>query len=151
MSEFKVALKVIINKNGKILVLKRATNKVLFPGFWDLPGGKMEYGENVIDAIKREIAEETGLNVALKDSPISLWSYIDSVKERQFVAVLFLAEYLGGEVRISPEHIEYKWIYPHEFANFENATNHLKAEIAKYTKSRQPTSQNILFVVIFVI
>ncbi|MBR0213028.1 MAG: NUDIX domain-containing protein [Alphaproteobacteria bacterium] len=45
MAEFKVALKAIIHKDGKILVLKRSCEEDVFAELWDIPGGKIEYGE----------------------------------------------------------------------------------------------------------
>ena len=135
MAEFKVALKAIIQKDGKILVLKRSCKEDVFAELWDIPGGKIEYGEKTIDGIKREVFEETGLDVEIEFRPWSLWSFMTPAKERQTVGITLLAKYLGGEVKLSNEHTDYKWIYPSEFANM-SADPSLKNEIAKYAEQK---------------
>ena len=135
MAEFKVALKAIIQKDGKILVLKRSCEEDVFAELWDIPGGKIEYGEKIIDGIKREVFEETGLDVEIEFRPWSLWSFMTPAKERQTVGITLLAKYLGGEVKLSNEHTDYKWIYPSEFADM-SADPSLKNEIAKYAEQK---------------
>lgn len=51
------------NEAKSILLLKRNANERYFPGVFELPGGQMEYGEKVCDAVNREVAEETGMKV----------------------------------------------------------------------------------------
>lgn len=50
---------IIKNEKGKILLLKRSNSNKFFREKWQLPGGKVDFGENVRDAIVREIKEET--------------------------------------------------------------------------------------------
>jgi 8-oxo-dGTP pyrophosphatase MutT (NUDIX family) len=50
----------IRDPEGRIFVLKRAPTRELFPGCWDLPGGHVEPGESLAQALRREIREETG-------------------------------------------------------------------------------------------
>lgn len=63
---FVVAL--IRNKKGEVLIGQTVnSDRKPYPGFWDLPGGKLEEGESVEDCIKREIKEELGFRtVSLK-------------------------------------------------------------------------------------
>ena len=53
----------IMNYNGDILLQRRSLTKKKNPGLWSKTGGHVEYGENVLDAIKREVFEEIGLKV----------------------------------------------------------------------------------------
>lgn len=135
MAEFKVALKAIIQKDGKILVLKRSCEEDVFAEMWDIPGGKIEYGEKTVDGIKREVFEETGLDVEIEFRPWSLWSFMTPAKERQTVGITLLAKYFGGDVKLSKEHTDYKWIDPSEFADM-SADPSLKNEIAKYAEQK---------------
>ena len=48
-------------KDGKCLLIRRTKNP--YKDYWSIPGGKLEYGENISDAIERELKEETGLAV----------------------------------------------------------------------------------------
>ena len=57
-----VVVGILLNKNGQILVAKRRNNQFM-PGYWELPGGKIEVGENKKDSLKRELFEELGVTV----------------------------------------------------------------------------------------
>ena len=57
---------VIRDKDGKILLIRRRDN-----GVWDLPAGGIELGESIIDCMKREVREETGLEV-IEAEPITI-------------------------------------------------------------------------------
>ncbi len=55
---------ILIHPAGdKFLTLKRRDDDSRHPGYWDLPGGNVDFGENHLAAIEREIREETGLTV----------------------------------------------------------------------------------------
>jgi len=80
-----VVVGILLNKNGQILVAKRRNNQFM-PGYWELPGGKIEVGENKKDSLKRELFEELGVTVnksTLKhtmhheypDKVVKLWIY----------------------------------------------------------------------------
>ncbi len=56
---------IIFNKKGEILLIKR--NKPPFKGYMSIPGGKVELGETLKDAAKREVKEECGINVRVMD------------------------------------------------------------------------------------
>ncbi|HPO05657.1 MAG TPA: NUDIX hydrolase [Candidatus Gracilibacteria bacterium] len=53
---------IIFNEKKQILLVKRPENKKLFPGFWSIPGGKMEENENLTTCVIREVKEETNLD-----------------------------------------------------------------------------------------
>jgi 8-oxo-dGTP pyrophosphatase MutT (NUDIX family) len=56
---------VIIREGGRVLVLRRARAMVYRPSHWDLPGGHLAADEEIQDCLRREIAEETGLEVKI--------------------------------------------------------------------------------------
>ena len=56
---------IILDKQGKILVSQRALDSKVFPGKWQIPGGKVEPGEKLLTALKREVKEETNLEITI--------------------------------------------------------------------------------------
>lgn len=93
----------IFNEERKVLLTRRQDN-----GQWCLPGGRMESGESVEEAIVREVFEETGLRVRLArlvgvySDPNQLVVYPDG-NQAQIVAIHFLAEVTGGTLGLSDE------------------------------------------------
>src|SRR5512143_2130612 len=89
------------DKREKVLLTRRADN-----GLWCLPGGKMEPGESVEECCRREVVEETGLDVKLKrligvySNRDQLIIYKDGAKV-QFVILAFEAEISGGMLILS--------------------------------------------------
>ena len=120
MANFRGVVKVIIyNAQGNVLVLKRNIDTPVFPGMWDLPGGKIEFGENFQTAITREISEEVKLNTDPMPHPVFGWTGIAYNKDTQFFGYLFIAKYVSGDVVLSPEHTDYKWVNRQEAENLD--------------------------------
>lgn len=116
----RVAVRAIIqDEDGKILILKR-TNTKFSNGFWNLPGGKIEYGEKVAEALKSEVFEETALEV----SGFSFFLYHDGIPhdktQPHFITLIFICK-AKGVVKINDESSDYKWIGWEDIGKFEIA------------------------------
>jgi len=100
---------VIKNKEGKILLLKRSNLNKFFVGKWQLPGGKVDFGEDIQKAIKREIYEETGKKYSSLrlDKVFSLTEKFNGKKSNVFLMV-FTGEF-KGKISLSNEHSEAKF------------------------------------------
>lgn len=85
----------LIIKGHKIVLIKRS--KSPFEGHYALPGGFVEYGETVESALKREIAEETGLKVKIK-SLVGVYSDPNRDPRGHVVSLAFKAQITGGEL-----------------------------------------------------
>ncbi|MBT4870849.1 MAG: NUDIX domain-containing protein [Candidatus Diapherotrites archaeon] len=101
---------IIKDKSGKILLLKRSKNNHYYLGKWQLPGGKVEFGEDIQKAIKREIYEETGIKYfgIQLGKVFSLKSIFDGKKSNVFLMV-FEGE-LKGKIILSNEHSQAKFV-----------------------------------------
>jgi 8-oxo-dGTP diphosphatase len=64
-SQFWIGVHGVIEDQGKILVLQRAPSMTYKPGAWDLPGGHLAAHETFQECLAREVAEETGLEIAI--------------------------------------------------------------------------------------
>ena len=110
-----VAGKAIVRDGERILLLQRAATSKHDPGLWELPGGKMDYGEQLPEALAREVAEETGLAVTV-GRPILTWHF---TKEPFWVTgVTFICDTPGGEVVLSREHDDAVWLTPNEALSY---------------------------------
>lgn len=109
----------IVNSEGKVLALKRSADDHSRGGNWDLPGGGYEKGEQVVEAIQREIKEEAGLT-AKSLRPIFVDNHMNV--EKGFFAglnvfgICYVCSDWEGEVVLSNEHTEYQWVTAEEFA-----------------------------------
>ena len=103
-----VAAKGIVRRaDGAVLLIRRSPRSRTDPGRWDLPGGKMDFGERLADALAREVREETGLRVG-NARPFFVTQF---TREPFWVTcVTFLCDDVSGEIRLSDEHIEYAWV-----------------------------------------
>ena len=66
---------VIINNQGKILILRRSSDEY-YAGLWDFPGGTVEKGETLQQAAAREVKEECGLEIKLEKNYFYIYHYV---------------------------------------------------------------------------
>ncbi|HKT81843.1 MAG TPA: NUDIX domain-containing protein [Vicinamibacterales bacterium] len=107
-------LAAVVWRNDKYLVCQRPTHK-RHGGLWEFPGGKLEPGETYLDAAKRELAEELGVEVLGVGLP--LFSTADSGSE-------FLIEFVATEIVGEPrclEHIDLKWLPVEQLSSLQLA------------------------------
>lgn len=119
---------VIINNKGKILILKRSSREY-YAGLWDFPGGTVEKGETLQQAAAREVKEECGLEIKLEKN----YFYIYHYQDRDLNIYDFKADFVSGDVVLSEEHTEFKWISKDEYKNLEY-TPSVGAIIKEYFK-----------------
>lgn len=103
----------VFDKDGKFLTMRRTKTAPSNPLKWDLPGGDVEFGEDPIKSIKREIKEETGFTVK-EITPFDIEAHID-LENEYWVTVAFKAFKPKGKLLISWEHDLYKWVTIDEF------------------------------------
>lgn len=131
--QFYLAVKGIIRrKDGKILILKRSAGDDHLPEVWETVGGGMDDEEMPQEALKREIKEETKLEVSIGD-PFNVFSFRKQTGEFK-IGITFLCDTEDDTVVLSHEHSDYRWIDPEEFTGFPSIPS-LYEEIAKYSKS----------------
>lgn len=106
--EARNAAKAFIVNDGNLLLLKRRPNDVQMPSIWEVPGGRLDIGENPVEGLKREILEETGLDVGII-CPFNVNHF--QRKDGQTITMLvFLCKADGREVILSEEHTEFEWV-----------------------------------------
>lgn len=129
--KLQVGVKIVLqNGEGKFLLLERAG---VMPSdgqyYWDIPGGRINENEPLLDALRREVSEETGLR--LLDEP-ELQFAQDIFVEKADLHVVRLT-YRGkaeGEVVLSEDHGAHKWVTESELLA-ENIDPYLRKMIEK--------------------
>lgn len=102
-----VALKGLICRDGRALLVRRSLDDELAAGAFEYPGGKLQFGEGLHDGLKREIREETGLAVSV--GPLLYASTFEANPRRQVVVLAYRCRPLSEQVILSEEHGEYRW------------------------------------------
>jgi ADP-ribose pyrophosphatase YjhB (NUDIX family) len=112
-----LAVSAAIVRAGQVLVVRRARPPA--SGLFTLPGGVVELGETLAEAVGREIREETGLTI----EPVALAGFRETVLrdaqdriERHFVILCFAARWRAGEPVLNEELSEARWLDPAEIA-----------------------------------
>jgi 8-oxo-dGTP diphosphatase len=112
-----LAVSAAIVRDGKVLVVRRARNPAL--NLYTLPGGVVEVGETLTDAVAREVREETSLEV----EPVALAGHREAIVrdrdgkiERHFVILCFAARWRAGEPVLNEELDDARWLPPAELS-----------------------------------
>ncbi len=135
-----VAMKAfLVNPQGKILLLRHATapHRQNSEGKWDLPGGRMDHGEHPLDCLRREVKEETGLEInttAARIFHVDLWAVANDFEDNPIVGSFFSVLVGDVSITLSNEHNELCWYDPRQEIP-ENASSIVQRAIETYRKS----------------
>ena len=99
----------IIVRNGKIFIAQRPEGKPL-PNVWEFPGGKLEAGETLAQALARELREELAITV---QPGAALWDTVYAYPDVT-VHLTFLPACLAGQTPRALEHHALRWLHPAE-------------------------------------
>ena len=126
-----LAVSAAIFRDGSVLIVRRARPPA--HGLYTLPGGGVELGETLEQAVVREVREETALEV----EPVALAGYREAIArdaegrvERHFVILPFAARWVGGEVSLNEELAEAHWLAPSEIASLKTTEGLLPIVVA---------------------
>lgn len=107
----------IINAKKQILILKRQ-NSEIYNDLWDVPGGKLEQGDTLLEAITREIKEESGMQLEKIIAVLSSSKFQGQAADNPIIFRNIYLVKAQGNVVISTEHQEFKWIEAGELKQY---------------------------------
>ena len=129
----KVGVKIFLkNKDGKYLLLKRSAEK--YPnvlGHWDIVGGRIQYGTRLIDNLRREVKEETELEITSEPVLICAQDIISDTYGH-IVRLSYVGEAQGEIVLDGDENTDYKWLSIDEIKSQDDLDVYVKEVVEKY-------------------
>lgn len=115
-----LAVSAAIIRDGKVLAVRRARKPAL--ALYTLPGGGVETGETLHEAVRREVREETGLEI----EPVALAGHREAIipdtegaVKHHFVILCFASRLTGGELSLNDELDDARWLMPAELASLK--------------------------------
>ena len=112
----------ILNPEKKFLLIQRAPKDDSLPGFWELPSGGIDEGENMETSVIREVKEESGIDISSYDLKLVDSESYSFTKENGDIKNVTETTYLVSldntpEVILSDEHVNYQWVSLLELEN----------------------------------
>ncbi len=123
----------------KVFLPKRASTKKFLPSIFELPGGHIDFGEDIIEGLKREIQEECGMNISVGD-PFAVFTYSNDIKKSHSIEAVYFAKFSDPLENIklnSEDHSEFIWVSeseipdsvsPEEYKNIQKGFSLLKGD-----------------------
>ena len=103
-----ITITFLIEYKGKFLLVRRASKEENFPDLWAFPGGKVEIGETVVETIRREVYEETGLMLNNEAAFLNTYAF------NKTVGLAFFVSTISDKVRLSNELTDHRWVESEE-------------------------------------
>ena len=112
-----LAVSAVIFRDGKVLLVRRARSPS--KGFYSLPGGRVEFGETLHQALAREVDEETGLRIDIVG--LAGWREVlpGGSGGGHYVILSFAARWASREPVLNDEHDDFKWLEPGAFGDLK--------------------------------
>jgi len=115
---------IIMDKEGRILILKRSNKVRTYKGLWSSVAGYVEENEKPIETAYKEISEEIGLSMKdvefkNKEKPINFTDKYENEIYNWTVFPFLFKVYKKDKIHIDWEHTEYRWILPKEVERFD--------------------------------
>jgi 8-oxo-dGTP diphosphatase len=105
MTKPELCVGAVVRQNDALLLIRRGRGVAV--GQWSIPGGRVEFGETMAAAVRREVAEETGLDVAVGD----LIGWVERFgPDYHFVIADFHATVLGGALQAGDDASDTAWV-----------------------------------------
>lgn len=124
--ELQVGVKILLrNKDGEFLLIRRSSTKYPDVGpLWDIPGGRIDAGFPLFDNLKREVKEETQLDIIGEPHLIAAQDIF--VASRKHVVRLTYTGYANGTPFLNEENTEWKWFTSDEIKRLPDLDGYVK-------------------------
>ncbi len=129
-----VGVGAVVLEGNRVLLVRRGNEPL--KGEWSIPGGALELGETLEAGVRREVAEETGLEVETKEIVEVLDKIVveDGRVRYHYVLIDFLCVPAGGDLRFSTDAVDARWV-AHEELNSHSIYRLAPATVAVIEKA----------------
>jgi ADP-ribose pyrophosphatase YjhB (NUDIX family) len=112
-----LAVSAAIFRDGKVLLVRRARSPA--KGFYSLPGGRVEFGESLHQALKREVDEETALDIDILG--LAGWREVlpSTGGAGHYLIMSFAARWVGHEPNLNDELDDFRWLPPDDLGGLK--------------------------------
>lgn len=114
-----IPITAIVENNNQFLFIRRLKNCKNMAGKWVFPGGKVEKGEDIIQALYRELEEETGLEFTNDIAFLSAYQFLRNEDSSSSQGLVFLVRSKNRKIKSDEDIEEYRWINPEDIVDFK--------------------------------
>ena len=134
-------------ETGRILLLRRSQDVAFLPGVWEDIGGRLKQFEEPEDALRREVREESGLEIEII-RPINIFHLFHGERsaENEMVIITYWCRSQSDHIVLSHEPSEYRWLPAREalhLAEHEGVRNDLAAFLAERARNNETQSHQM--------
>lgn len=133
----------VVVSNGRTLLIRRGGPPL--EGQWSIPGGMLEVGETLLEGVRRELLEETGVDVRVGEL-IDVFERInldgDGKTRYHFVVLDYLCEAVRGEARAGSDVTDVAWAAPSELAKYSLSETATRVILKAFGMAAGPSGQN---------
>jgi len=119
----------IVNDKNELLLIKRPEDVPHCPGVWEVPGGRLNKEEDPFEGLKREVKEETGIEIDIKN-PLKVHHFTRQDSQK-ITMITFLCKPITTNIVLSKEHVDYEWISADKANSKLHHKFHKEVEILK--------------------
>jgi len=107
-------------KTKRILIGKREKDPYIKKPIWCFPGGRLDHGDDLENALKKRVKEKTGLGIA------NLGVIFSKIypEKKDLLSIYFLCEAVEGKEKAGDDLVELKWVKPEEIENYFTTSFH---------------------------
>jgi 8-oxo-dGTP diphosphatase len=120
-----VTLECFVKKGDKYLLLHRNPTKRIMPDIWMAPGGHREFNEGLFACARREVLEETGLQIKNIQIKATGNAYVKDI-DQEFFFHMLVADYAGGELKTNEQDGTFEWLTKEQILKLDKLLPELK-------------------------
>lgn len=119
--KYQIGIKGVIVKNKKALIVENTNNQ---SNKYSLPGGQIDKGESIKQALEREIREELGIKKIKIGRLLNVFERMDQAQDNKgLMVVVYQIEANTAKIKLSSEHVDYKWVNKKELLSLDKKNN----------------------------